>query len=304
MFVFCLSCVPRQSRANVESKLPIENELISISNDSFLEKKVERLNFSNGKNSLSIATWNIQHLGRTKSNEEIAFMADVLRDLDIVAIQEVVAKDPAGAQKVAELADELNRRGAKWDYRVSDPTKSPSVYISERYAFLWKTSKVDLIGRANLDEELETVINREPYIAKFKFKKSNTDFYVINIHARTHNHQPELEIAYFNDYQNRLNSNHIIIAGDFNLNEKHPVWNDLYEQGFNSAVRNSKTTLKHKCASGEYLSHPIDNIYYSSTMFFVSSGVIDYIKSCENLIAARQISDHLPVFLQLNFEKP
>src|SRR5688572_27859862 len=51
-----------------------------------------------------LVSWNIQDLGQSKSNEEIAFMADVLKDFDMVAIQEVVAKHPAGAQKVAELA--------------------------------------------------------------------------------------------------------------------------------------------------------------------------------------------------------
>src|SRR5690554_2205222 len=108
----------------------------------------------------TLATWNIQHLGQSKTDEDRVFMAEVLRDFDIVAIQEVVAKHPAGAQKVAQLADELNRKGAKWDYRISNPTNSPSGYISERYAFLWKTSKMDLVGRAYLDKDLETQINR------------------------------------------------------------------------------------------------------------------------------------------------
>ena len=40
------------------------------------------------------------------------FMAETLRDCDVVAIQEVVA-GPGGSQAVAKLADELNRKGAK-----------------------------------------------------------------------------------------------------------------------------------------------------------------------------------------------
>lgn len=252
---------------------------------------------------ITAVSWNIQHLGQSKTDDEIAFMANVLRDFDVVAIQEVVAKHPAGAQKVAQLADELNRTGSQWDYIISDPTKSPSVYISERYAFLWKTSKVSIQGRAFLDTECEIEINREPYIAKFKIKKSNQEFYMLNFHSRTHSDKPELEIQYFKHYQERLNSNNIVIAGDFNLNERHPVWNALYEQGFNPAVRNSKTTLKHKCAMGNYLSHAIDNIYYSSKISFVNSGVVDYIEKCKNLETARKISDHLPVFLEFSIDK-
>lgn len=253
-------------------------------------------------NSITIASWNIQDLGQSKNNEDIAFMANVLKDFDIVAIQEVVAKHPAGAQKVAELADELNRRGAKWDYRISDPTKSPSVYMSERYAFLWKTSKIDIVGSAYLDKALEIKVYREPYIGKFKLKKANKEFYVINFHSRKHDDQPELEIQYFKDYTNRLNSNNIIIAGDFNLSENHPVWNDLYMQGFNSALQDTKTTLKRSCENGNYLSHAIDNMYVSNGFSVVNSGVIDYIETCNNLEAARNISDHLPVFLEFNMK--
>ncbi|WP_417238760.1 endonuclease/exonuclease/phosphatase family protein [Bizionia sp.] len=262
---------------------------------NFAQSKRDKiLNNTNFK----LVSWNIQDLGQSKNTEEIAFMANVLKDFDLVAIQEVVAKHPAGAQKVAELADELNRRGAKWDYRISDPTKSPSVYMSERYAFLWKTSKIDIIGSAYLDKALETKVYREPYIGKFKLKKANKEFYVINFHSRKHDDQPELEIQYFKDYLNRLNSNNIIIAGDFNLNENHPVWNDLYQQGFKAALKNKKTTLKRSCKSKGYLSHAIDNMYVSSGFSVVNSGVIDYIETCNNLEAARKISDHLPVFFQ------
>src|SRR5690606_1961976 len=125
---FLFSCIPRQSKENVDISIEVKS--------TPLKKKTTKVKFSGKSQVLTLASWNIQDLGQSKNTEEIAFMANVLKDFDMVAIQEVVAKHPAGAQKVAELADELNRRGAKWDYRISDPTKSPSVYMSERYAFL------------------------------------------------------------------------------------------------------------------------------------------------------------------------
>ena len=39
---------------------------------------------------VSIVSWNIRDMGKTKDSNEIAFMASVLKDYDIVAIQEVV----------------------------------------------------------------------------------------------------------------------------------------------------------------------------------------------------------------------
>ncbi|WP_282032230.1 endonuclease/exonuclease/phosphatase family protein [Winogradskyella eximia] len=258
---------------------------------------------SSDKNVLKLITWNIQDLGQTKNTEEIASIVDVLKDFDIVAIQEVVAKHPAGAQKIAQIADELNRKGAKWDYRISDPTKSPSVYMSERYAYLWKTSKIDIQGRAYLDKELAEEIVREPYIAEFKEKSTGYKFHVVNFHSRKHDDSPELEISHFINYQERLNTDNLLIVGDFNLNEKHKVWDDFYKKGFESAVKNSKTTLKRKCTFGQYLSHSIDNIYYTKEIELKNSGVVDYIKTCENLKAARLISDHLPVFLEFNISQ-
>nr|WP_321222421.1 endonuclease/exonuclease/phosphatase family protein [uncultured Psychroserpens sp.] len=254
----------------------------------------------NSVESIKLITWNIQDLGQSKNNEEIAFIAKTLNEFDIVAIQEVVAKHPGGAQKIAQIADELNRKGSKWDYRISNPTKSPSAYMSERYAFLWNTSKVNLKGRAFLDRELESQIIREPFIAEFESKKKATTFFVVNYHSRKHNDLPELEIVLFKNYQQRLSNENIIIAGDFNLNEKHKIWDDFYNQGYKSAVKNSKTTLKRKCKSGDYLSHAIDNIYYSKNISFINSRVIDYIKTCKNLATARLISDHIPVSLEFS----
>ena len=80
----------------------------------------------------SLLTWNIKDLGGSKDTEEKEVMVDLMRQYDLVLIQEVVAKDPAGARAVAWLADALNRTGSRWDYRVSDPTESPSAYVSER----------------------------------------------------------------------------------------------------------------------------------------------------------------------------
>ena len=79
------------------------------------------------------------------------YIAETAKNYDIIAIQEVVA-GYGGAQAVARLADELNRKGTKWDYTISDPTSS-SAYKTERYAFIWKTSKVKKIGKAWLEQK-------------------------------------------------------------------------------------------------------------------------------------------------------
>lgn len=251
---------------------------------------------------LTLVSWNIQHLGRSKTEEEIWEMAQILRHYDMVAIQEVVAKDPAGAQAVARLADALNRMGFKWDYQVSNPTKSPSVYISERYAFLWKTSRVTIQNRAFLDSEKEEHFYREPYIAAFKPKGVNKTFYVANYHSRKHNDKPQEEIIHLLDYPDRWDTPYFLIAGDFNTRETDPVWKPFYNKGYKSALKNVRTTLKMKCKDGVYVNHPIDNIYYTPGIKRHQANSIDFVGSCGNLKHARGISDHLPIFMAFSLE--
>ena len=115
---------------------------------------------------VKLLSWNVENLGKSKSEANIIFIANTIKDYDVVALQEVVAGD-GGAQTVAKLADELNRKGSKWDYIISDPTSS-SAYKTERYAFLWKTSKVKKIGEAWLEKKYHLEVNRISPIITFQ----------------------------------------------------------------------------------------------------------------------------------------
>ena len=142
---------------------------------------------------IKICSWNIENLGVSKTDQDIAYMAKTLKDFDLVALQEVVVS-AAGAQAVAKLVDELNRKGAQWDYVISDPT-SGSAYKAERYAFLWKDSQVKIIGAAFLEPTYVEEIEREPYLATFKYGAK--EFTLVNFHAKTKKLQPETEIKFF-----------------------------------------------------------------------------------------------------------
>src|SRR5687768_16119461 len=79
---------------------------------------------------VKICTWNLQNFGVSKSDSEMVFIANTVKQFDVVAVLEVVAGQ-GGAQAVGRLADQLNRTGSKWDYSISDPTSGRS-YKSER----------------------------------------------------------------------------------------------------------------------------------------------------------------------------
>lgn len=279
-----------ESRSSKNSKLK-NKESTSLNAQETISKK-------SYKNSIKILTWNIQDLGQSKDDNEILTISKIIKPYDIIAVQEVVGKDPRGAQAVAKIADNLNRMGSKWDYSISHPTKSPSSNMSERYAYFWKTSKVRLMNKPYLDTELEEKCIREPYIAEFKLNNGKDSFFIVNFHSRVHSENPENEIIYIKDYPKRLNSDRIFILGDFNLNEKHAVWNDLYNIGYKSAIVNSPTTLKRSCKRNKYLNYAIDNIFYDTqNIELINSGKIDFVGECSNLSKARTISDHLPVYI-------
>ena len=279
-----------ESRSSKKSKLK-NIEFTTLNAQETISQKSD-------KNSVKILTWNIQDLGQSKDDDEILTIAKIIKPYDIIAVQEVVGKDPRGVQAVARIADNLNRMGSKWDYRISNPTKSPSSNMSERYAYFWKTSKVKLISKPYLDSELEEKCIREPYIAEFKLKNGKDSFFIVNFHSRVHSKNPEKEIIYFKNYPKRLNSDRIFLLGDFNLNEKHLVWDNLYNIGYKSAIVNSPTTLKRSCKRNKYLNYAIDNIFYDTqNIELINSGRIDFVGECSNLSKARTISDHLPVYI-------
>jgi endonuclease/exonuclease/phosphatase family metal-dependent hydrolase len=250
-----------------------------------------------GFSQTKLLSWNIANIGKSKSNQEITFIANTVKEYDLIAIQEVVA-GYGGTQAVARLADELNRKGAKWNYVISDPTSS-SPHKSERYAFIWKTNKLKKIGRAWLEKKYHLEIDREPYFCTFEYE--NKQFTVVNFHGITKNRQPETEIKYFKFLPDEYPNLNLIFAGDFNCPQSHTVFNPLKKMGYQPILVNQKTSLKQEYKNGEYLASEFDNIFFkSSKINFINSGVIPFYKNFNSLKEARRISDHVPIWFEFS----
>ena len=241
---------------------------------------------------IKLLSWNIENLGKSKSDTTISFIANTIKNYDVVALQEVVAGN-GGAQAVAQLADELNRKGAKWDYVISDPTSS-SAYKVERYAFLWKTAKVKKIGKAWLEQKYHLEIDREPFYCTFAY--NNKQFTIANFHAITKKKQPETEIKYFKYLPAQYPNLNLIFVGDFNCPQSHTVFNPLKKMGYQSAFINQKTSLKQECKNNNCLASEFDNIWYKTAKIAVSkTEAIHFYTNFETLKKARAISDHIPI---------
>lgn len=248
---------------------------------------------------VSICSWNLKDFGRSKSDSEIEFIANTIKDFDIVLIQEVVAGDPGGAQAVGRLGDALSRKGTKWEYRISDATSGENSYKRERYAYLWKPSKVTLSGKPWLELKYNDELNREPFYATFR--SGAKEFTLVNFHAITKNMQPETEVKYFKYLPEEYPNLNLIFCGDFNLPQSHTVFNPIKKMGYTPVLIGQNTSLKMECVGNECLSSEFDNFFYHrNKIFMINRGIIPFYASFQSLNEARTISDHVPIFFEFS----
>jgi endonuclease/exonuclease/phosphatase family metal-dependent hydrolase len=246
------------------------------------------------QDSLRILTWNIQNMGQSKDDVKLEFIADICRHYDLIAIQEV-SVGPAGARAVAFLADKLNRRGAAWDYRVSDPTDGPG---SERYAYLWKKNKVKAYGSCFLEQKLADSINREPYLCRFIAGKDT--LLLANFHAVPTQKGPARENGFLYLMTYFYPGEKLLFMGDFNLGQKNPAFMRLKDRGWQPALTGHKTSLRMEVRDGNHLASEYDHIFYPATLLKkLSAGVDDFSRKFPTLTEARGISDHLPIWLTI-----
>lgn len=251
-----------------------------------------------GQDPISICSWNIQNFGQTKDDDEIDYIANTINNYDVIALQEVVA-GKGGPQAVARLHDALNRKGSKWDYTISEPT-SGSAHGSERYAFIWKTSRLKKVGDAWLDKKFDIEIEREPYFITLRSEGQN--FTLVSFHAIPKSKNPETEIKYFKFFPDRYKSRDLIFVGDFNLSQSHSVFTPLKNKGYEPVLVGQKTSLRQKCLNNDCLASEFDNIFYSKSAFEIrGAGIIPFYQAFDDLKQARAISDHVPVFFKFSF---
>ncbi len=249
---------------------------------------------------IKMLSWNLENFGKSKSDVALLYIANTVKDYDVVAIQEVVAGE-GGAQAVARLADELNRKGSMWDYTISNPTTG-SPNKSERYAYLWKTARVSLIGKAWLEKRYQLEMDREPFLAKFSFEGKEVT--LVTFHAITKAKKPENELRYFKDMIVEYPTLNLVFMGDFNCPQSNTVFKLIRTMGYESAFRGQKTSLKRECKKGECLASEFDNIWYKKGIVSIkNSKSIPFFTSFKDLKSARTVSDHIPVTTELYLNK-
>jgi len=153
------------------------------------------------QDTLSICSFNIQFLGHFKNRED-AVLAEIVKNHDIVVVQELVAapndgKYPDGAAfkkdlESAAFVDEMTKRG--FDYWLSTedtgPTKNHTpTTASEWWIVFYKKTAVlpdtsRCFGFISSPLMNNSVYERVPYAFPFKSLKGKSNFTLISVHLK------------------------------------------------------------------------------------------------------------------------
>jgi hypothetical protein len=72
--------------------------------------------------------------------------------------------------------------------------------------------------------------------------------------------------------------------------------------GYKPVLTAQKTTMKMHCVAEECLASEYDNIFYNTnTTQMLNCGVVLFYESFFDMVAARKISDHIPIWAEFDF---
>ena len=174
-------------------------------------------NKSNGASpdTIKIASFNIQIFGKTKASKQevMDILAQIIREFDIVAIQEI--RDISGTAIIA-LKDEVTANGRAYDVRVGPRVGRTS--SKEQYAYMYDTLTIEALSNYYTYDDVGDLFEREPFVAQFKVKSAKFDFVLINIHTKPDDATVEIELLpeVIADVHSHIKEPDVICLGDFN----------------------------------------------------------------------------------------
>ena len=248
---------------------------------------------------IKIGTWNIGHLS-TRSNKDIISIAKVAKQVDFLAIQEVMSEEA-----LHKLVHELSVQSRhKWSSMVSHPIGRSS--YKEMYGFIWRDDAISYEDGAVVYLDNRDVFEREPYSARFKSLKDDTYFVAATVHIlygkSKANRTPEINAL--SEYWSWLKeayseSNQFFLMGDFNMTPSSSAWNQFRSIARPLIVTGASTL---STVDGRF-SNLYDNIFISrDAEIIVKSAIIfNYPKylGVTHAQGRRRISDHAPIFAEV-----
>ena len=236
---------------------------------------------------ITIASFNIRKFSdKSRTDEELKQIAEVLSEFDIIAVQEVLG-NPLILNRTMDLLP-------GYSYIVSEEVGSTQ---KERYAFIYKKNKVTLTTEGKTYYDKYDKFIREPYYASFKSEEF--DFTIMTVHILYGNSASDRteemkQIASVYEYYQEKDpaENDLILTGDFNTQPTHENFDYIKNiPGITLAITKGKSTLG---KTGNLY----DNIIFDSNTeeYTGLSGIYYFDDGMDTEEAKKAISDHRPVW--------
>ena len=240
--------------------------------------------------------------GQTKSQKQdvITVLRDVVREFDIVLIQEI--RD-ASEQTIPNFVEAINQmEGPNYSFIESERLGRTST--KESYAYIYNTETVQFIqGSDYVYNDVNDVFEREPYIAGFKV--GNFDFVLVGIHTKPDDAYSEIGnlTLVVSSIQNASpNEKDIVVMGDFNADgsyfDEDDTSNPFKASEYHWLITNDMDTMvKTDCTYDRIVvldgtfSHEYD--HGTAQVFY-----FDQVYGLSNATFVSEVSDHYPVFAQ------
>jgi endonuclease/exonuclease/phosphatase family metal-dependent hydrolase len=248
---------------------------------------------------IRVASFNIQVFGEKKiSNPRVrSLLAEIIRQFDVVAIQEIRSQQDI----LQQFVDVLNAGGRHYDF-VIGPRLGRTV-SKEQYAFIFDTASIEIDRSALYTvEDPDDLLHREPLVGWFRVRGPPPEyaftFSLVNIHTDPDETGRELD-ALANVFRavrdDPRGEDDVVLVGDLNVDEAH--------LGRLGQVPNIHWAIS-GVATNTRGNKLFDNILFSkaaTTEYTGRWGVFDMIRQFNLTVdEALEISDHMPVWAEFN----
>jgi endonuclease/exonuclease/phosphatase family metal-dependent hydrolase len=259
--------------------------------------RVPGLPTRNGQTIL-IASFNIQVFGTSKMSKPRIpeHLAEVIRQFDVVAIQEI--RDRSGAS-LPLLLEYVNSNGSRYDYIISPPLGRTA--SKEQYAFVFNTETiVSATEFSYLVEDSKDLLHREPLVARFVCKVAQGfqpfRFTLVNFHSDPDEASEEIQVlsSVLKSIRNFEYANggedDVILMGDMNVEPRN--FGSLAQvPGLISLINEPTNTRRTKIWDNILIDRELSN------EFTGRAGVMDLEQMFRiTREEALDISDHLPIW--------
>jgi endonuclease/exonuclease/phosphatase family metal-dependent hydrolase len=254
---------------------------------------------------ITIASFNIQVFGESKLGKKwvVEILAEVVRQFDVVAIQELRCKDD---HIIPEFVKVVNAGGRRYSYVVG-PRLGRTV-SKEQYVFVYDTDRIDIdtSSSGTIQDPLDK-LHREPFVTRFRARTATPanafTFWLVNSHTDPDEVPTEIDAladVFLVMQQARPDEDDVILLGDLNASDRQ--FGRLGQiPGITWAVHGTTTNTRKSKMYDNLLLDRNRTAEYTGRW-----GVYD-LESAFKLTRdqALQVSDHLPVWAEFSaYEAP